>query len=143
MFQEQKRIDASRICFFFGAGASIPFGIPSMKKMTSTFADELKEKGKNEEVEVFDLIYKSLETVYGRDKVDIEAIMSVIHGLKEKGQVMDNIGDLGLFILERKGITDLLNESELKKEVLDKLETKFKQYVRSRVILQPQKIDLT
>jgi hypothetical protein len=141
MFQEQKRIDASRICFFFGAGASIAFGVPSMKKMTSTFADELKEKGENEEVEVFDLIYKSLETVYGRDKVDIEAIMSVIHGLKEKAQVMDNIGDLGLFILERKGITDLLNESELKKEVLDKLETKFKQYVRSRVILQPQKID--
>jgi hypothetical protein len=135
MFQEQKRIDACRICFFFGAGASIEFGIPSMKKMTSTFADELKEKGENEEVEAFGLIYKSLETVYGRDKVDIEAIMSVIHGLKEKEQVRDNIGDLGLFILERKGITDLLNGSELKKEVLDKLETKFKQYVRSGVIL--------
>jgi hypothetical protein len=142
MLQEQKRIDASRICFFFGAGASIKFGIPSMKEMTSTFANELREKGEKEEVEAFGLIYKSLETVYGKDKVDIEAIMSVIHGLKEKGQVKDNIGDLGLFILERKGITDVLTGSELKIEVLNKLETKFKQYVRSRVILEPQKIDL-
>jgi len=55
-----------------------------MKEMTSTFTNELREKGEKEEVEAFDLIYKSLETVYGKDKVDIEAIMSVIHGLKRQ-----------------------------------------------------------
>ena len=37
----------------------------------------------------FDLIYESLEKAYGRNKLHLEAIMSVILGLKEKGRVRD------------------------------------------------------
>jgi NAD-dependent SIR2 family protein deacetylase len=39
-----RQIDANRICFFFGAGSSIEFGIPSMRHMTSSFADDLRKK---------------------------------------------------------------------------------------------------
>jgi hypothetical protein len=66
--------------------------------------------------------------------VGLEAIMSVIRGLKEKGRIRDNLGELGIFMLERKGIIDLSNGSEFKNEVLDKLETEFKKHVRSKVI---------
>jgi NAD-dependent SIR2 family protein deacetylase len=37
-------IDTNRIGFFVGAGASMEFGIPSMKKMTTTFAAKLYER---------------------------------------------------------------------------------------------------
>lgn len=60
--------------------------------------------------------------------------MSVILGLKEKGGIRDNLSELGLFMLERKGIIDLSNGSEFKKEILDTLETEFKKHIRSKVI---------
>jgi len=83
------------------------------------------------------MIYVSLlcfSIICGRNKVNLEAIMSVILGLKEKVRIRDNLGELGIFMLERKGIIDLSNGSEFKKEVLDKLETEFKKHVRSKVI---------
>jgi hypothetical protein len=58
--------------------------------------------------------------------VDLEAIMSVILGLKEKGRIRDNLSELGIFMLERKGIIVLSEGSEFKNEVLDKLETEVK-----------------
>lgn len=61
--------------------------------------------------------------------MDLEAIMSVILGLKEKGRIRNNLGEL-----ERKGIIDPSNGSEFKKEVLNKLETEFKKHVSSKVI---------
>jgi NAD-dependent SIR2 family protein deacetylase len=67
--------NADRIGFFFGAGASIEFGIPSMKQMTATFAKDISnEEGENKEMQAFDLIYNSLAKVYGEDKVDLEAM---------------------------------------------------------------------
>jgi hypothetical protein len=69
--------------------------------------------------------------------------MSVILGLKDKERVIDNIGDFGLFMLERKGVTNPSNGSEYKTKTLDKLENEFKKLVRNKmVILEPQKIDL-
>ena len=38
-------------------------------------------------------IYNSLADVYGKDKVDLEAIMSVIVGVKEENRVTDNTGE--------------------------------------------------
>lgn len=69
--------------------------------------------------------------------------MSVILGLKDKERVIDNIGDFGLFMLERKGVTNPSNGSEYKTKTLDKLENEFKKLVRNKmVVLEPQKIDL-
>jgi hypothetical protein len=69
--------------------------------------------------------------------------MSLILGLKDKERVRDNISDFGLFMLERKGVTNPSNGSEYKTKTLDKFENEFKKLVRNKVvILAPQKIDL-
>ena len=137
-------IDKDRIGFFLGAGASIEFGIPSMKKMTATFAKKIRSKpGKDEQKKVFNIIYNSLAKVYGKDKVDLEAIMSVIVGLKEKERLTDNIGELGSFVLERKGIKNYVNQFKYSADTLDNLEYKFKKYIRNNVIIhKSKKIDL-
>jgi SIR2-like domain len=139
-----RSIDADRIGFFFGAGASIEFGIPSMKQMTTAFANKIRNKGgKNEERQAFNLIHNSLAKAYGKDKVDLEAIISVIADLKEKERLKDNIGELGLFMLERKGIIDIESTFAYKTKTLDKLENKFKKYIRNNVVILNQtKIDL-
>jgi hypothetical protein len=93
-------INPDRIGFFFGAGASMEFGIPSMKEMTRVFIKELRKK---EEKKAFSDIYRSLTKIYNGN-VDLEAVMSVISALKEKERARDNISELGLFILEKKGV---------------------------------------
>ena len=95
---KSKPINADRIGFFFGAGASMEFGIPSMKEMTKAFIEELRMK---EEKRAFSVIYRSLAKIYNGN-VDLEAVMSVISALKEKERARDNISELGLFILEKK-----------------------------------------
>jgi SIR2-like protein len=133
------KVDTNRIGFFIGAGASIEFGIPSMTQMTTTFEAKISKKP---EKELFNTIYKTLAKVYGRDNVDLEAIMSVISGLKEEAHLRDNIGELGLFLLERKGIEPKLGFRP-RIEVLDNLEQEFKKHIRNNVaIKKPKKISL-
>jgi len=99
-------IDGNRLGFFFGAGASVEFGIPSMKNITELFKSKINKDNKNKEKHLFNSIYNSLEQIYGKSKVDLESIMSVIVGLKEIS-ALDSIGDLGLFLLQQKGIKDI------------------------------------
>jgi hypothetical protein len=130
------------IGFFFGAGASIEFGIPSMKEMTSSFATKIRENDSLlKEREVYEEIYNSLAKIYGRDGVDLEAIMSVIVSLQESDHIRDNIGDLGLFALAKK---DLLDFSNFKYDIaiLDRLEKEYRKHVRSKVIIPSEKFDL-
>jgi hypothetical protein len=47
---------------------------------------------------------KSLAKVHGKDRIGLEAIMSVIDGLKDKERLQENMGDLGLFLLQIEGI---------------------------------------
>lgn len=136
-------INPNHIGFFFGAGASIEFGIPSMKQLTESFAQTLQQNNSvSNESKIFEDIYDSLAEEYGRDKVDLEAVMSVIVGLKEKNQVRDNIGDLGLFILHKKGATGL-TELDYSRATLDRLEAEYKAHVRANVVIRrPQMTDL-
>jgi hypothetical protein len=68
------------IGFFFGADALQPFGIPSMKKMTHDFTSILEKNGLSKETELYNEIVNILKKEMG--EVDIEAILSVIDGLK-------------------------------------------------------------
>ena len=68
--------------------------------------------------------------------------MSIIIGLREKEHIRENIGDLGLFTLIRKGIMHYENEFEFETGTLSKLENEFKKYIRSNaVIRKPRMID--
>ncbi|MGB6531822.1 MAG: hypothetical protein WBF33_27250 [Candidatus Nitrosopolaris sp.] len=136
----KERISSDRIGFFFGAGASIEFGMPSMIGMATSFTDELSRKGQKKEKQVFDNIYNSLENEYGKAKVDIEAIMSVIIGLKEKRKARGSIGD---DLLPVESVINLLDKFEYSEHILNKLENEFKKYIRTKVvILESNKIDL-
>jgi hypothetical protein len=138
---KSKPINADRIGFFFGAGASMEFGIPSMKEMTRVFIQELRMK---EEKRAFSVIYRSLAKIYNGN-VDLEAVMSVISALKEKERARDNISELGLFILEKKGILIKQIKAQFKYNisVLNNLESRFKKHVRKKVVNRnSRKIDL-
>jgi hypothetical protein len=136
----KKIVSGDEIGFFFGAGASIEFGISSMKQMTKGFAKEIKNKDRKEAY-LFRLIYNSLENMHGKNNVDLEAIMSVIIGLKEKERPNENIGDLGLFILKRKGIIGAAKYFKYDIELLNKLEKKFQKFIRKSVFLNRINID--
>jgi len=45
--------DSSDVLFFFGAGASAPFGIPTMKQLVLDFGHFLAENGTDKEKEIF------------------------------------------------------------------------------------------
>lgn len=134
---EPNYVHPHRIGFFFGAGASVEFGIPSMRKITSTFSAKINEEGAGEEEKnLFNTVYNSLEKVYGEGKVDLEAVMSVITGLRDNERLQENIGDLGLFILQTKQITDYVRQFKHDEETLDNLKVKFQQHIRKLVVIR-------
>lgn len=133
-------IDGNRIGFFFGAGASSEFGIPFMKKITEYFYEEINRDGNDEQKKLFNSIYGSLATIYGKDKVDLESIMSVIVGLKEN-RYIDNIEDLGLFLIQIQGIKNICPIEKYDTKELESLENKFKKFIRNKIILTSTNID--
>ena len=74
-----------------------------MKKMTQDFSENIKKESTDQK-ELFLKIYGLLEGIYGDDEVDLEAIMSVIAGLKEREHLRENIGELGGFLLSQEGL---------------------------------------
>ena len=85
--QCQSSVLTNDISFFFGAGASKPFGIPTMTEMTENFKQELRT-AEQQEQETYNEIVKLLQQ--DLDHVDIEAVFSVIDGLKRS-----NVDDFG------------------------------------------------
>jgi hypothetical protein len=59
------------------------FEIPTMKRMTKLFNEELQSKGDQKEKEVYHTIVNELEKDFGENNIDIETIFSVINGLRE------------------------------------------------------------
>ncbi len=83
------------LTFFFGAGASAPFGIPTMKKMTGDFTNVIQKEGRPREQALYDEILRFLKRDLRPENVDIEAVFSVIEGLKEYGA--ESLGELSLY----------------------------------------------
>jgi len=73
---------------FFGAGASKPFGIPTMQDMVVEFENRLKDEDKK----CFEFYYKIKEIIveeYGKSHVDIESIFSVLDGIISQTKAKD------------------------------------------------------
>ena len=65
--------------FFFGAGASRPFDIPTMKEMVTQFRKELSESrvdGIDDEVKLYDDIESTLREEFGA--TDLESVFTVV-----------------------------------------------------------------
>jgi len=131
-------LSAGEISFFFGAGASAPFEIPTMKQMTRLFNERLRSEGSQEEKEVYGRVATELEKDLGEEKVDIETIFSVSNGLKEYNAT--NISPLALYASRVIFGRSLLNESIQPKgnhlKILNSLEIHFKYFVREACVLK-------
>ena len=120
-------IDSGNILFFFGAGASAEFGIPTMTKMAQDFRLELTNKGSKPEKDIYNEIIEILARDINCD-VDIEAIFSVIQGLKEYSPT--TIGELALYISRKKYDRSLVNSLSVDVATLESLESRFQQFIR-------------
>ena len=135
--------DGSKLGFFFGAGASIEFGIPSLKAMTKEFYEHINSKINDPlQTDLFNKIYHSMEEIHGKENVDIESIISVIIGLKDKLKVKENLGDLSLYIMKRNNsdIYGVFKDVDI--AILNELENRYKDFIRDKVVLKTDGIDL-
>jgi len=65
---------------FFGAGASTPFGLPTMTEMVDKFEKHLKDENRSERF-FYEQIKQKLLKGYDSSQVDIESMFSVISGI--------------------------------------------------------------
>lgn len=123
-----------QVVFFFGAGASAPFGIPTMKQMVIAFEEELSEKGTEEEIEVYGDIKKTLEAVLGA-KTDLEGVFTVIDGI-----INYDVERLGLLSIYQSTVSfgELLTKvppTDEVKRYCKSLRTKFQEFVREKCLI--------
>ena len=92
---------------FLGAGASRPFGIPTMQEMVTEFEKKLEEDDKKC-FEFYSKIKEILVEKYGDKYIDIEAILSVLNGIINQVKAKD-LGHYAYFHIQNfcksKGIT--------------------------------------
>ena len=93
---------------FFGAGASKPFGIPTMQDMVMEFEEELKDSNQKS-FEFYSEIKNKLIEEYGESKIDIEIMLSVINGIAMNLKP----SELGHFIFYYASINDFSKEFSL------------------------------
>ena len=111
---------------FLGAGASKPFGIPTMKEMVTTFEEYLKKndpKGFN----FYSQIKKSLEKGYGYFRVDIESVFSVIQGIADE-TTPEKMGYFAYYYITKNNINSKFTKDEI--EQAKKLKTELEKFIK-------------
>ena len=78
--EERVKLGTEDVVFFFGAGASAPFGIPTMGQFVVDFEKFLNANAERKERELYSDIKQTLETKIHRN-VDLEAVFTVIDGI--------------------------------------------------------------
>lgn len=122
-------VGSSDVLFFFGAGASAPFGIPTMKQFVIDFEEHLKENATKDELITYTEIKEILEKRLSK-QVDLEGVFTVIDGIINYGP-------------ERLGLLSLYSAIKFKKEFPNKLDIKickklrkeFQTFIREKCII--------
>jgi NAD-dependent SIR2 family protein deacetylase len=117
-------INSSEITFFMGAGASAPFGIPTMTKMTEIFGNQLKK----EEKIIFDSLLSKMKNI--QTQVDIEAVFSLIEKLLQEN--IKNEDPLFYYWKQKNKIT----ENTFPYEKLRSIKTKLQDELRKACVLK-------
>lgn len=86
------------LVWFFGAGASASFGIPTMQQLVSDFESELKLGGSVQEIAMYEDIRKFLDQTLARP-ADLEAVFSVVDSILNFSP--DRIGVAALYQARR------------------------------------------
>lgn len=119
--------DASRTVLFFGAGASEPFGIPTMKQFVTDFERILNDSGTEDEREMYDNIKGNLEEQLHR-QIDLEAVFTVIDGII-------NYSPKRLSLLSLYSATGFRNPKNIDVKICKSLRKKFQSFVREKCII--------
>jgi hypothetical protein len=127
---------------FFGAGASAPFEIPTMKEMVALFKQELSAE-KTEGIDAEVALYTVVEDVLRKDfeRVDLESVFSVIDGIAQ-GLTPRQLGYLTTFFVRRAKDPSLLEPLPLGlKTAAQRLRNKFEDFVKRVCWTKPDKLD--
>jgi len=121
---------SSDVVFFFGAGASAPFGIPTMKQFVVDFEEYLNENAEKSERLTYVDIKKTLEDRLHR-QVDLEAVFTVIDGVIN----YDDPERLGMFSLYfatefRKNFPNRIDV-----DICKRLRRKFQTFVKDKCVI--------
>ena len=109
---------------FFGAGASKPFGIPTMQKMVVQFEHDLKDDKKLHDF--YHKIKDKLIEGYG-PSIDIESILSVLGGITKKKRPRD-LGHFVFYYVSDDASSEQFSPDEI--ELAKKLQEKIYDYIR-------------
>jgi len=127
--------------FFFGAGASRPFDIPTMKEMVSEFQRELANnsgKGIRDEVLLYSRVAASLRQTFGR--VDLESIFTVVDGIAQ-GKTLKDLGYFATFLAKNRRFATLLRPPLREdRETAQRLRARFEGYVKRVCWVRPDKL---
>ncbi len=122
------------ITFFFGAGASAPFGIPTMQMLTKEFIKTIS----GEQLQLYKEIRDILIGEVGENNVDVESIFSVIEGLKNYDR--DHIGDLAIYA-SKKAYPDKsllkLDTVRSNPDLITALEKSYQKFIREKCRINP------
>jgi hypothetical protein len=141
----KERIMSEDISFFFGAGASAAFGIPTMTQMSKNFKNELKKHGSSNAQQLYNDIYSVLKEEFkdiegDMGAVDIERIFTIINGLQEYKS--ENIGELALYASKKISGKSLLDKEMISSDfkslyqTIDELRDRFQKFIRSSCKIQ-------
>lgn len=123
------------VVFFFGAGVSAPFGIPTMKQFVIDFEKILEENGTEKEKELYTSIKNTLTDRLRRD-IDLEDVFTVIDGYINFNYARLGLVSLYTFREPLSQMTHVPSETyEADLEVYRTLRNKFQNFVRDKCLI--------
>ena len=114
---------------FLGAGASRPFGIPTMKEMVTLFEEELRERDPAKDL--YRQLSAELRSLLEPDNIDLETVFTLVDGLLNfRG--LDDLGVFPSFVCNRllKTYESARLELPYDKEQLRSLRQKFEDFIK-------------
>lgn len=120
------------VVFFFGAGASAPFGIPTMKQFVIDFEKLLTQSGTKDEQRTYTSIKETLEKTLGK-QVDLETVFTVIDGILDYGPER-----LGLLSLYSATAFNYPNKTDI--AVCESLKEKFQKFVKAKCAIPEESL---
>jgi hypothetical protein len=128
--------------FFFGAGASRPFDIPTMKEMVSEFQKELAPSsgiGTPHEARMYSQIATSLKQTFGR--VDLESVFTVVDAIAQ-GKSLKDLGYFPTFLAKDRRSASLLRPPLREdQQTARRLRARFEGYVKRVCWVKPDKLN--
>jgi len=132
---------AHDVFFFFGAGASAPFGIPTMKQFVTDFEKFLQESGTKDEMILYLDIKESLKNRLKRE-IDLEDVFTVIDGYINFS--FEKLGLLSTYVfsreIEQKGIFPSPTY-EADRATCRTLRKEFQNFVRDKCLIPDDAFD--